>query len=107
MKSPVFVSYEKMHDDVCRTMLSAGTPEDIDNLHYIMERRSLSIMFDYNDELREFIRKSYDRHSVANNPNFPYYDTVWRVALDAIRNWFRRYVILSYCPSNCSLHHSS
>ena len=94
-----FVSYEQMHIDVCRTMLSAGTPEDIDNLCYIMERGSLNIVLDYDDDLRAFIRASYDRHSVANDPPFPYYDTVWRVALDAIRNWFRRYVCLYFLPS--------
>ena len=90
MKSLKFESYEKMHKDVCETMLSAGTLEDMDKLQYIMDRHSLGVMFDHNDELRAFIRESYDRLSVANNPPFPYYDTVWRVALEAIRSWFRR-----------------
>ena len=90
MRHTEFVSYDQMHCDVCFTMLSAGNTEDIENLSYIMERGSLSILFDHDDELRDFIRESYDRHCAANDPPFPYYDTVWRVALDTIRNWFRR-----------------
>ena len=109
MKSIFFVSYEQMHKDVCETMLSAGTVEDMDKLQYILDRHSLGVMFDHNDELRAFIRESYDRLSVANNPPFPYYDTVWRVALEALRLWFRRYVStlsLYFVSSSLPLHYN-